>query len=59
MMNITTTITGQNSTDSKELIDYGNNLLAVTGKLLSALVAPTDTNSTTKISVNDMGMEPA
>ncbi|XP_017313096.1 adhesion G protein-coupled receptor E3 [Ictalurus punctatus] len=54
MMNITTTITGQNSTDSKELIDYGNNLLAVTGKLLSALVAPTDTNSTTKISVNDM-----
>ncbi|KAF4075481.1 hypothetical protein AMELA_G00234910 [Ameiurus melas] len=54
MMNINTTaITGQNSTDDK-LLEYGNKFLAVTEKLMSALVVPTETNSTTSISVKDM-----
>lgn len=59
VMNITTNIDAQVSSNHKDLIDYGNRVLAVSEKLLSSLVTPTDTQDTRHISLSSMGIKPA
>lgn len=58
-MSVTTAINAKNSTDNTELISYGNKVLAVTEKLLFALITPTNTQSTSRIAVSNMGTKPA
>ncbi|XP_060755222.1 adhesion G protein-coupled receptor E3-like [Neoarius graeffei] len=48
VMSVTNSIAA-NSNDSKALISYGNNVLAVTEKLMSSVVTPTKTQNTTTI----------
>ncbi|KAF7689249.1 hypothetical protein HF521_012602 [Silurus meridionalis] len=57
IMNVTTSIDAKNSTDNTVLIKYANNVLTVTEKLVSSLVAPTETENTTRIQLDQMEAE--
>ncbi|KAF5898374.1 adhesion G protein-coupled receptor E3-like, partial [Clarias magur] len=56
-MKVTTKIVERNSTNNSELISYGNQLLAITEKLLGAVVIPTFTQNNATISLSSMEAE--
>ncbi|XP_058236618.1 adhesion G protein-coupled receptor E3-like isoform X1 [Hemibagrus wyckioides] len=51
VMNVTSVV--ENAT-SEKLISYGNKVLAVTERLVSSLVTPTETQNTTSINLSDL-----